>query len=346
MYIVTSILAVIALIMVLVGIHELGHFATARLFGIQIDEFSIGFPPRIWRRRRNGTLYSIGALPLGGYVRMLGENGDSEDPRSFGAKPAWQRAIVLCAGAFMNFIGALTLFFLVFTVAPIPEHPALIESIQPHSPAVGHFQPGDLVTAIDGTPISSWDDLQRLVPCHAGSPTTFSVKRHSHRLLITVTPRLHPPPKQGRVGIFNKVTDSRSDGATALRRTLQQPGDFLGSIGALFHPPACAPPEGVTGPVGIARATGDAANSANTLGMGPVLDLTAYISLNLAFVNLLPFPALDGGRLLFVILGAARRRRIDPQREALIHLAGFAILLLFILAVSGHDIAQWLDGGS
>lgn len=344
MYVLTSILAVIVLIMVLVGIHELGHFATARFFGIQIDEFAIGFPPRIWRKRRNGTLYSIGALPLGGYVRMLGENGDSEDPRSIGAKPAWQRAIVLCAGAFMNFIAALALFFLVFTVAPIPEHPALIKAVQPGSPAVGHFRPGDLVTAINGTAVSGWDDLSRLVLCNAGSRTTFSVDRHGHRLQVTVTPRLHPPANQGRVGIVSQVTSSGSDGATALRRTLQQPGDFLGSIGALFHPPACAPPEGVTGPVGIARATGDAANSVDTLGMGPVLDLTAYISLNLALVNLLPFPALDGGRLLFVIVGAARRRRIDPQREALIHLAGFAILLLFILAVSGHDIAQWVSG--
>src|SRR5882724_4303526 len=114
MFVLVSIVAFILLIMVLVGIHELGHFATARLFGIHVDEFGFGFPPRIWGRRRGATLYSINVIPLGGFVRMKGENGDSEDSDSFGAKPAWQRAIVLAAGAAMNLLGSLVLFFLVF----------------------------------------------------------------------------------------------------------------------------------------------------------------------------------------------------------------------------------------
>src|SRR5579859_2775719 len=121
MYAFISILSFILLIFVLVGIHELGHFATARLFGIRVTEFGFGFPPRLWGRRRGETLYSVNAIPLGGFVRMDGENGEIEGPYSFAAKPAWQRAIVLCAGAAMNFLGALLLFFLVFTIAPVPR---------------------------------------------------------------------------------------------------------------------------------------------------------------------------------------------------------------------------------
>jgi regulator of sigma E protease len=131
----------------------------------------------------------------------------------------------------------------------------------------------------------------------------------------------------------------------AVQTTLQQPVQFVRSVAQAFGKQACGPATGgVTGPVGIARVTGSAANAVPQLGLGPVLYLAALISMNLAFVNLIPFPALDGGRLLFVLIGAVRRRRIRPEIEGLIHLLGMAVLLTFILIVTGHDVTQWLHG--
>src|ERR1035437_1539194 len=126
-----SIVAFIVLIFVLVGVHELGHFATARFFGVRVEEFGFGFPPRLWSRRRGQTLYSINAIPLGGLVRLSGENGSIEGPWSFGARPAWQRSVVLAAGAAMNLLLAFVLFFLVYTIAPIPQEVPRVAQIVP-----------------------------------------------------------------------------------------------------------------------------------------------------------------------------------------------------------------------
>ena len=171
MYIVVSILAFILLIFTLVGVHELGHFVTARLFGIRVEEFGFGFPPRLWGRRRGETLYSINAIPLGGFVRMSGENGEVEGPWSFGAKPAWQRAVVLSAGAVMNLLMALVLFFLVYTIAPIPIDEPKVALIQAHSPASATLRLGDIITAVNGSGVSTQTDVQDQIACSIGTPT-------------------------------------------------------------------------------------------------------------------------------------------------------------------------------
>jgi len=345
-FVLISVLSFIILILVLVGVHELGHFATARFFGIRVQEFGFGFPPRLKAWRRGETLYSINAIPLGGFVRMEGENGDSEAPASFGAKPAWQRALVLSAGAFMNLLCALLLFFLVYTIAPIPLDVPRVSAVQPGSPAASTLQIGDVIQAVNGTAANSQSEVHTLILCSVGKPTTLQVERHGQVLQVQVTPRAHPPAGQGAVGFQGSIDWSRNDALQALGKTIQEPVNFVHAIGTLFRPPLCSPPgsSDVTGPVGIARATGDAANAVHDLGIGPVLYLTALVSLNLAFVNLLPFPALDGGRLLFVVIGVARRRRISAAREGLIHLLGMLILLAFVVLVTGHDITNWLQG--
>jgi len=345
MYALITFLSFIALLLVLVGIHELGHFATARFFGIAVEEFGFGFPPRVWARRgRSGTLYSINAIPLGGFVRMKGENGEAVDRDSFGAKPAWQRAIVLCAGAAMNLFGALLLFFLVYTIAPIPLDTPRISHIQAGSPAARVLRIGDLVTAVGSTHVDSQRQVGNLTTCNAGRPIVLTIERAGQTITRTVVPRLHPAPGQGRVGFTGSVEWSGTDPLHALGQALQEPGRFVGSVAAAFRPPPCTPKADVSGPVGIARQTGDVANNVGSLGLGPLFYLAALLSMNLAIVNLLPFPALDGGRLAFVLFGAVRRRRVDPQREGLIHFAGFAVLLIFVLVVSSHDISAWISG--
>jgi regulator of sigma E protease len=335
----------VILLFILVGIHELGHFGTAKLFGIRVEEFGFGFPPRIWGRRKGGTLYSINAIPLGGFVRLSGENGEVEGSWSFAAKPAWQRAIVLAAGALMNLLLAFALFFLVYTIAPIPFDQPRVSSVQPHSPAAASLRSGDLITAVNGTNVATQSDVQDQVACSVGKPTVLSIDRNGQHVTITVVPRVDPPTGQGRIGFWGTIAWTGTDGWSALGNTLGQPGTFVSNVVSLFTKHACNPQDsGVTGPVGIARATGDATNAISDLGAGPVLYLAAIVSMNLAFVNILPFPALDGGRLVFVAIGAARRRRVNPKREAIIHLIGFALLLLLVVAVSLHDISIWMGG--
>ncbi len=331
------------MLLVLVGVHELGHFATAKLCGIRVEEFGFGFPPRIWGRRYGETLYSVNAIPLGGFVRLSGENGDVVGTGSFASKPAWQRSAVLAAGAAMNLLLAFVLFFLVYTIAPIPFDQPRVSMVQPNSPAAAALRTGDLVTAVNGIAVTTQSDLQDEVACALGKPTVLSIDRSGRHIKVTVVPRVDPPPGQGRIGFRGSIAWTGTTGWDALGQTLSQPGDFASSIVQLVTKRSCnAADSGVTGPVGIARATGDATSEVSNLGSGPVLYLAAVVSMNLAFVNILPFPALDGGRLAFVLIGAARRRRIDPRREAIVHLIGFALLLLFVLAVSAHDIGIWM----
>src|SRR5262249_48917207 len=137
----------------LVIIHELGHFTAARLCDVQVDEFGIGFPPRLFSWRRGETDYTLNAIPLGGFVRMAGENGESTTPRSFGAKPAWQRGIILSAGAAMNLLTGLLLFFVLFAVIGQPVPLAHVQAVATGSPAAAALHPGDTVVAVDGQPV-------------------------------------------------------------------------------------------------------------------------------------------------------------------------------------------------
>lgn len=344
MYALVSVLSFIMLLLVLVGIHEMGHFLSARAFGIRVTEFGFGFPPRLWSRRRGETLYSINAIPLGGFVRMEGENGEDSGPESFAPKPAWQRATVLAAGAAMNLIGALVLFFLVYTIAPIPQDVPVVAMVQPGSPAASALRVGDRITAINGVEVDTQTDAEDQIACSLGRPTVLSIDRGGQNIERTVIPRVNPAPGQGHVGFLGSIVFTGTNGWSALKNTLGQPGVFIRSVVHQFSVHRCTP-VGITGPVGIARVTGSAANAVPSLGAGPVLYIAALVSLNLAFVNLLPIPALDGGRLLFVLIGVVRRKRVSAFHEGMAHLIGMALLLALVLIVSAHDIGQWLGGG-
>ena len=343
MYAIISIASFVLLLLVLVGIHECGHFLTARAFGIRVTEFGFGFPPRLWSKRRGATIYSINAIPLGGFVRMEGENGDSASPDSFAAQPAWRRASVLSAGAAMNLLGALLLFFLVYTIAPVPQDVPLVAMVQPHSPAASTLKVGDRITAVNGVGVDSQTDAEDQIGCSLGKATVLTIDRAGRTIQRTVVPRPNPAPGQGHVGFLGSIVYTGTDGWSALKNSLGQPGIFLRSVWREITVRTCDP-VGVTGPVGIAQATGSAANAVPDLGAGPVLYIAALVSLNLAIVNLLPIPALDGGRLLFVLIGVVRRKRVSALREGMAHLIGMALLLTLVLLVSAHDISQWLGG--
>jgi regulator of sigma E protease len=359
----------------LVVIHELGHYVTARLFGIKVLEFGIGYPPKLFGIKRGETVYSINLLPLGGFVKLLGEE-DPSDPRSLASRKPWQRFIVLISGAFMNFILPLFVFI---ALAMVPQKningQVQIQSVAAESPAErAGLKPGDIVLKIDGHEIKNTQDLSYRVRLRLGAETTWEVLRQkqaltapigvgrepgltptlppvsSETLVMRIVPRWRPPAGQGATGISiananAQIVTERSSFFTAV------PGAFvrMGETLVLFKNEieswiirATSPQ--LAGPIGIAQMTGEVARAG---GWTAVLGFAALLSLNLAVLNVLPIPMLDGGRIVFVVLEWVRRgKRISPQKENLVHVVGMVVLLLAVVVVSYFDIARILSGES
>ena len=336
----------------LVSLHELGHFATARLFKVKVLEFGIGIPPRVWGFKRGETQYSLNALPIGGFVKMLGEE-DPSDPRSLAAKPAWQRAAVIGAGAFMNALLAVVLFAIVFMV---PQDTRVgdvtVLGVAPGSPAaLAGLREGDIVREVNGRSVENFRDLHFQYQLRRGATATTVVERGGELLPYDVIPRWKVPAGEGltgiRVDLFNDRTVPRSEPfwdavPKAGKRIADSVVLMKNGISSWFVG-ASDPLDEVSGPVGIVQVTGEVAG----LGIVPLLTLAALLSLNLAIVNVLPFPALDGGRLFFIAIEVVRGgKRIPPHKEALAHATGFALLMLVFLAVTYNDILRWAGGGS
>lgn len=353
---------VIAILMfaVLVLVHEFGHFITAKRAGVRVDEFAIGFPPRLFSFKRGETTYSLNLLPLGGYVRMPGENGEmtneqgDPDPRTFAAQSAGKRALILVAGVAMNFIFAWVIYtgLFAFQGQPIPNQ-AYITSIASKSPAqAAHLQANDRILAINGEPVTDASSVQSAIAKamnadksnSATVPLTITILRNGEQETIQVNARRHPPSGQGAIGIVigSKYTP------VPLWQTpflgVQQVGGDFAAEGEGIHEiliGAIKPSDAVAGPVGIVQIAGEASNA----GLGAALSFMAFLSWNLAVVNLLPIPGLDGGRLLILGVEVLRRgKRLAPEREALINLAGMVFLLSLIAVITVNDISRIVSG--
>lgn len=339
-----------ALLWLMIVVHELGHFVTAKLAGVKVEEFGIGFPPRLWAVRCGETEYSLNLLPVGGFVRLLGEE-DPTEPRSFARAPKLARAVILVAGSTMNVVLAIILF----TGAFMAGYPALvrsdvtIEGTAPGSPAArAGLHAGDIVRAVNGTPVQTSDDLIRLTRQYLGRPVILVVERGGQTLSVAVVPRAEPPPGEGALGIQianrNAVIAPQAlpPGEALLRGARQavQLALFTLTVPVLVLqnvlPAEVARP---VGPIGIYQIASQAV--AETIESGwwfPPLWTAGVLGVGLAVANLLPIPGLDGGRLLFVLLEAIRGRRIDPRREGLVHLVGMIVLLTLVVFISYRDI--------
>lgn len=345
-----TIVIFIAILVLLILAHELGHFMTAKLSGVKVEEFGIGFPPRLISFKRGETVYSLNAIPLGGFTKLLGE----EDPTlrgSLASKSIATRVLVLSAGSLMNILLPIVLFSAAFMI----PHDMLLEKVQieevaPGSPAQSAgIEPGDTILEINGHPIKNRGDIGYLIHLNLGSEvnillekTDFSSKE------VNVKPRWNPPEGQGAIGIVITGVDS-----TVIResypfwKAIPSSITHCWEILVLFRNEIVtwflgATPQ-LAGPIGIAELTGEVAKA----GFSALLKFTALISINLAIINLFPFPGLDGGRLVFVALEWVRRgRRIPPQKEGLVHLIGFIVLIIVIAVVSYYDIIRIIQGES
>jgi regulator of sigma E protease len=342
-----GILTFFVVLAILVIAHEAGHFGFAKLFGVRVEEFGVGFPPRLRSWQRNGTIYSLNAIPLGGFVKMYGENGETSSPDSFGAKPPWQRLIILVAGPCMNLLLALILFFVTFAVA-FPDGSTVITRVQPHSPALrSGLHTGDRIVAVDGKAVSYRSQLQEAIDAHLGQPVNLRVVRGGRDLTVRVVPRANPGPGEGPVGILlTQEVMRRYSVTTAAGKAVLAMRDFAVATFQMLISIPHAGASQVSGPIGIAHATTQTVSATPRDGITPLLLLVAVLSGSLGLLNLLPIPALDGGRVLFVVISWVRRRNVDPEVEGLVHLLGMTVLLLLIILISYQDIIHWVNGSS
>lgn len=334
----------------LVLIHELGHYLVAKRAGIKVDEFGLGFPPRVLAKRVGETVYSLNAIPIGGFVKLHGEDDQvkTDEHRAYYYKSKGVRTAVVVSGVLANLVLAFVAFSLVaYNTSGIVQ----LAKIQPDSPAqaVG-LQEGDVVLKVDSNKVFQLEQFQVYVGAKVGQEIALEVQKADGALkTVKTTPRRDPPEGQGALGVAlrlehypggERYLKSLGHGAD---QTLFWAGMTFEGIkiigGDLAHGRA---PEGVSGPVGILRVTEQVAQ----FGLVSLLNLLGIISINLAIINLLPIPALDGGRLLFIAVEAIFGKRVLPTFERYAHTVGFALLITLILMVTFKDIVSWLSGKS
>ncbi len=340
-----TVLLFFVVLSVLVFAHELGHFVTAKMAGIKVQEFGFGYPPRVFGIRRGETIYSFNLLPLGGFVKMLGENASPGDPGAFASQPRAVRALVLVAGSAMNLALAPLLYSAAFMVGIDEPVRVLIENVQPSLPAASAgLQPGDVVLTVDGREIRTTLELREAVRARGGQQIPLTVQRGGQRLSLPITPLAVSNENQPAIGVALKqdVEIVRYPIWQAVPMGFQFTGEvtrsFLDGLRQMAQRKVKAE---LSGPVGIAQQTGEAAEA----GLTYLLQFTGFLSLNLAIFNMLPFPGLDGARLIFVLIEGARRgRRVNPQLEGAIHLVGMMLLITLMLYVSLNDVRRLVPG--
>jgi regulator of sigma E protease len=348
-----SLIVFVFVFSLVVLVHELGHYVLARRSGIKVLEFGIGYPPRIKTLAvRDGVEYTLNATPIGGFVRMLGEE-DPSDPDSFASKSAAVRVSTLLAGAGMNLVLAAVLFAVVFVIGEqIPVGQVLVDSVAPASPAESAgILPGDVVVAMDGQQVRNSWELAQMAQAMAGREVAVSLTRSEQQLVVRLTPRLRPPTGEGAMGIgismqegYQVITERYPVWRAiplGVREVWVVLVDTIAGFARMFR--VGISPGDITGPVGIMQIGGAIAQT----GLVNLIRFAAFLSVNLSIINLLPLPALDGGRIAFILLERARGgKRFAPQHEGLVHLLGLLLLLAFTVVISYFDIVRIVSGGS
>lgn len=347
-----TLLATILVLGLLIFIHELGHFLMARRVGIAVYEFALGFGPTVFQLERGLTTYSLRAVPLGGFVRMAGLNPALEDERDNALRPEqhfWRRSVaermlVIGAGSTMNFILAVVLFAIIFMSLGLSDATLYVDEIEPTYPAhTAGVRPGDRVHAVDSEVLESWSQLVSIIHRSKGELLAVELERDGTFVHLEITPRGHPDdPQLGIIGIRPAFTVEYPGLLQALAESVLMTGQvvvgFVQGIAQLFV--GARAPE-VIGIIGIGQEIGQATR----MGLENVLFLAAVLSANLGLINLLPIPALDGSRLVFLSIEGIWGRPVNPDRENFIHFIGFAVLIALALFVAYRDLLRLGRGG-
>lgn len=339
----------------LVLFHECGHYVAARFFGCSVEEFGFGFPPRAWGVKKGNTLWSINWIPLGGFVKIKGEGGEgSGDKDSFAVKPLWQKAIILVAGVTMNLILAVLLFWIGYVAgfpmaveglpkdADVRNRTLAIEQVMPESPAAkAGIEPGFRVIEVNGKPVATYEDFLREAASDMPGKVTVTVSNGEVMRFELDKVQVADGKRYG-IGVGLVETGTVSYGVSrafveSLRTTWAVTVGTFAAFGDLITGLFRGRGVGdVSGPVGIAIITGQVAK----LGLMHLMQFAALLSVNLAVLNVIPFPALDGGRLLFVGIAAVRGRSVAAKWENIFHTIGFFLLMMLVVFVTFKDIAR------
>lgn len=378
----TTIVAAIFVFGLLVLVHELGHFMVAKLTGMRVDEFAIGFGPKLWSRKYGETLYAIRAVPLGGFNRIAGmdyeiiermgneaeekaDDGGRESgwrryipsvnrenvvmvpddegagERAYFRRPIWARMLMVLAGSFMNFILPLFIFFGIFYFSGVatPSSEPVIGAVMAEKPAaMAGLRQGDRILTIDGSEVTKWEDISRYIQGAEGKPFKLTYQRDGEVRSTTLIPEEEPESKRVIIGITSSA-DIHQPGLLEAAGLAAQKVFFvlmamvgaliqlmLGSVGA----------EALSGPVGIVQMTGEVANQ----GILPLLNFTAFLSLNLGLINLLPVPALDGGHFVMLVLEGLRGKPLGPKAMYYIQAAGVTLLVSLMIFTTFNDLMK------
>jgi regulator of sigma E protease len=338
---------VIIIFSVLVIVHESGHFFTAKLAGIKVEQFSVGFGPQLLGWQRGETLYAVRAIPLGGFVKLAGMDGSMDaGSRSFNAHPLWQRFIVIVAGSAFNLALPVLIFFGVYTTvgAAQVQTPIAVSAVDSGTPASNAgLQSGDVIRSVNGRSINRFEDLRSALDAAKDTPVTVVVDRHGQLLTLTITPRLDPASGSYILGFHPAISTWKPGPVDATGMALRDTGDsIVGIVGGIYQLATdkklggLLGPRGLEGPVGIVKTTAKAAQA----GPLSLVGVIALLSLSLGLANILPFPALDGGRAAFLVLELVRGRPVDPAREQVVHYVGLALLFGLIGLVTYNDLLR------
>ena len=334
-------IATIVVFCLIIFIHELGHFVSAKLFGVTVHEFSIGMGPKIWGSARGGTEYSVRALPVGGYVKLEGEDGASEDKNAFCNKSIFARFVVLASGAFMNFVLGFVLYLIIMSTATGFGSNVVGEVIENSAFYDSGIVAGDVIVHMESEEYSSkirtFNDINFFTYRNGTEPVTVTFVRDGvERAVVGMVPKYNEEEGRHLYGFkaeiapktFGNVIKYAYDQSVFVGKVV------LSSFADLLRGRAGA--SDISGPVGIVTEIGNAAKA----GLATLANLAALISINLGIINLLPIPALDGGRILFLIYELIRRKKVPADKEAMVHAIGFMLLIGFMLIITFFDITK------
>ncbi|MGN0720916.1 MAG: RIP metalloprotease RseP [Anaerovoracaceae bacterium] len=336
----TAILAIL-LFCIMIFPHELGHFIAARRVGVKVNEFAFGMGPAIWKKQGPETLYSIRLFPVGGFCAMEGEDEESNEPRAFGNKKPWQKIVVLAAGSFMNIICAIVIMSLVIGIMGFTT--TVVGQVTEDLPAkAAGILEGDKLLKIDDTEIEQWTDVSKALQASGGEEVVVTLERDKQVETVSIVPQLtegvdaQGNPAQGYVlGVTCKISHNPFmavvDGAQS---TWNMTKMMFSALGQLFTGKAGV--DELSGPVGMINMV----SQTTEYGFWYYGFLTALICVNLAIINLLPLPALDGGRIIFVIYTMITGKTVSEKVEGAIHMVGMVLLLALMVFVTMNDITR------
>jgi len=342
-----TILISILIIAVLILFHETGHFLAARRIGIPVYEFSIGFGYKIISWRKDGVDYSIRIFPLGGFVRMAGEEpGDRDDPNGYSHRTPLEKIRVSFAGPFMNFVLALLIFIYSYAFIGIPrttDEPIIGRVFDGQPAENAGILAGDRVLAINGQEVATWDEFTTILAAQpAGTAVEMEIERGGKNTELLVTPEINTTTGTPAIGVLSNIVYEKQGLLTAVKIGVVQTYELtlvlLGGLWTMVSGGASSAE--IAGPVGIVGLIGDAAQ----VGTVFLLSFAAFLSINLGILNLLPIPALDGSRIVFAVVEAIRRKPVQPEKEGFIHWLGFMFLMALIVLVTFNDIMKFIKG--